>query len=789
MVVGWNALDKKLFRDLLRMPGQIVAIVLIVVIGIASLVTMMSAYSSLKMAQTTYYDQYRFADVFVRLERAPDSLISRLQTIPGVRTVQTRVIEDVTLSVEGMAAPATGRLISIPERPTPMLNDLFIRTGRYPEQGDEVLASEAFANANHLGINDTVGAIINGRWQTLRIVGTALSPEYVYELRGTEVVADNQRFGVFWMQRNALSTAFNMRGAFNDVSLALMKDAHEAEVIYQLDQRLASYGGLGSFGREKQISHIFVADSIRQLSAFALLAPAIFLGIAAFLLNRLLSRLISIQRDQIAVMKAFGYDNLSVGIHYLKLVTFVVLLGAMLGGGLGWKLGQSMTHSLADNFNFPVLRYEIRPLALLIALMISGAAATLGAFGAGWQAVSLPPAEAMRPEPPATYRPTLVETLGLQRWFSTPSRIILRNLERRPLQALLSVMMMAIAIAVLFVNRYFVDVVNELIDIQFRTIQREDITLVFNRPLSAQAQFDLYHLPGVLRAEPFRSVPVNLHLEHFQKRISIIGLTPTSELRRLLDRDQNPVTLPSEGILLSVKLADTLQAELGDELIVEVLEGERFTRTVTVTGIFDELVGVSAYMDIRALNRLMNEDFIVSGTYLKVDNQQQTLLYEQLKQMPTVASVAQRQTTIEQFNTSLADNIAEFTTVIVVFASVITFCVLYNSARIALSERGRELATLRIVGFTRSEISFILLGEQALLLGLAVPVGFGLGVRLAVLMTEVYDWELFRFPLIIKPATYAFALVVTLVAAVLSGSLIRYQLNRLNLIAVLKTRE
>ncbi|MEO0490831.1 MAG: ABC transporter permease, partial [Cyanobacteria bacterium J06659_2] len=217
-----KALDQKLFRDLLHMRGQVLAIVLIVACGIASLVTMMSTYSSLKLTQTTYYDQYRFADVFVQLKRAPDSLISRFEAIPGVGTVRSRVVKDVTLSVEGLAAPATGRLISIPEQPTPMLNDLFIRTGRYPEQGDEVLASEAFAKANHFEINDTVGAIINGRWQTLRIVGTALSPEYIYEIRGTELVPDNEHFGLLWMQQDALSTAFDMKGAFNDVSLKLM---------------------------------------------------------------------------------------------------------------------------------------------------------------------------------------------------------------------------------------------------------------------------------------------------------------------------------------------------------------------------------------------------------------------------------------------------------------------------------------------------------------------------------------------------------------------------------------
>ncbi|MEO1124818.1 MAG: FtsX-like permease family protein [Cyanobacteria bacterium J06635_15] len=784
-----KALDQKLFRDLLHMRGQVLAIVLIVACGIASLVTMMSTYSSLKLTQTTYYDQYRFADVFVQLKRAPDSLISRFEAIPGVGTVRSRVVKDVTLSVEGLAAPATGRLISIPEQPTPMLNDLFIRTGRYPEQGDEVLASEAFAKANHFELNDMVGAIINGRWQTLRIVGTALSPEYIYEIRGTELVPDNEHFGLLWMQQDALSTAFDMKGAFNDVSLKLMPGASEAEVIFQLDQYLEIYGGLGAFGREDQISHTFISDEIRILSAQAVLVPSIFLGIAAFLLNLLLNRLVRTQRDQIAVMKAFGYDNMAVGIHYLKLVMVVVLLGAMLGSGLGWRLGWGMTRLYADFYHFPLLRYEIQPTVLLTALLVSGGAATVGAFLAVQRAVILPPAEAMRPEPPTTYRPTLIEKLGLQQWFSAPSRIILRNLERRPIQGLLSMAGIAVAIAILVLGRYFTDAMDALVDIQFRTIQREDVTLVFNNPLSAQAQFDLYHLPGVLRAEPFRVVPARLRFGHYSKLSGITGVEPTSQLRRLLDRDQNPVTLPPEGVILSNKLADILQAQLGDQLIVEVLEGERPTRTVTVTGLFDELVGISAYMDIHALNRLMREGFTLSGAYLQVDTQHQPQLYTQLKQTPAVASVALRQTTIDQFNKIVTENMGGFTKVLVAFASIISFGVVYNAARIALSERGRELATLRIIGFTRGEIAFILLGEQAVLLVLAIPVGFALGFGLAALITQIYDWELFRFPLVVTPASYAFAFVVIMAAALVSGGIIRHQLNRLDLVAVLKTRE
>ncbi|MEL6602046.1 MAG: FtsX-like permease family protein [Cyanobacteria bacterium J06614_10] len=784
-----RALDRKLLRDLLHMRGQVLAIVLIVACGIASLVTMRSTYDSLKLTQETYYSQYRFADVFVQMKRAPASLISQIESIPGVAAVQTRVVEDITLAVEGLAEPATGRLISIPERRTPMLNDLFIRTGRYPERGNEILVSEAFATANTLALNDTLGAIINGRWQDLRVVGTALSPEYVYAIRGTEIVPDDQRFGILWMQQDALSTAFDLKGAFNDISLALMPQASEEEVIFQLNQRLESYGGLGAVGRQNQISNRFLTEEINQLSAQAVIMPVIFLGIAAFLLNMLLARLVSSQREQIAVIKAFGYSNVAVCLHYLKLVMVVVIIGSIVGCGLGAWLGAGMTRLYTEFYEFPLLRYEIRPSVLTSALLVSAGAAVLGALLSVRQAVRLPPAEAMRPEPPATFRPTLVEKLGLQRWFSPPNQIILRNLERRPVQGLLSVLGLTVAVAILVVGRYFGDAIDAMVNIQFRTIQREDITLVFNSPLSSQAQFDLYHLPGVMRAEPFRSVPARLRFEHYSRRSGITGVLPESDLRLLLDSRQKSVTLPPEGLVLSAKMADILHAQLGDRITIEVLEGNRPTRVVPVTGIFEELIGLSVYMDIHALNRLMREDFTLSGAYLQVDAQQRDTLYSELKQTPAVASVALRQTTIDQFEESIGQSTDGFNVVLVAFASIIAVGVVYNAARIALSERSRELATLRIIGFTRGEIAYILLGEQAALLAIAIPTGLGFGFSLTAALANLYDWELFRFPMVVNPASYAFAFVVTLGAAVVSGGIIGHQLSNLDLIAVLKTRE
>jgi putative ABC transport system permease protein len=788
-----HALNKKLLRDLIQLRGQVIAIVLIVACGIASLVTMMSAYQSLKLSQQTYYDQYHFADIFVQLKRAPNSLAAQIAEIPGVQQVQSRVVVDVTLDVPGLPEPAVGRLISIPATQQPMLNDLYIRQGHYiqPEQRNQVLVSEPFANANHLQLGDAIGAVINGRWESLRIVGIALSPEYVYEIRGSDLFPDNKRFGVMWMERDALATAFDLDGAFNDVTLSLAPGASSADVIFRLDRLLDRYGGLGAYSRNDQISNRFLSDEISGLQATAYVVPVVFLGIAAFLLNLVLARLIQTQRDQIAVLKAFGYSNSDVGLHFFKLVLIVVLLGAAIGIGIGLWFGSTITRFYTNFYHFPLLKYQAGLGLMLGSVGVSAIAAILGAFNAVRAAVTLPPAEAMRPEPPKSFRPTIVERIGLQHWFSPAGRIILRNLERRPVQASLSILGISLAVAILIVGQFFNDAVQYIITVQFRTVQREDMTVVFNEPRSAQVKYDLAHLPGVLRVEPFRSVPVRLRFEYRSHLSGITGLQSQSDLHRLVNRDLKTVSLPPSGLVLTTKLAELLGAQIGDRITVEVLEAERPIRQVSLINTVDELVGVSAYMDIDALNALMREGSTYSGAYLTVDPNQIQTLYHTLKATPAIASVSLRQTAIDQFQKTIATSFGVFTTVLASFACVIAFGVVYNAARIALSERGRELATLRIIGFTRTEIAIILLGEQALLTLAAIPIGSILGFWFAALLTQApsYNSELFRIPLVINRSTYGFAVMVISSAAIASAGLIWRQLQHLDLVAVLKTQE
>jgi putative ABC transport system permease protein len=786
-----SALNRMLLRDLWRLRGQVLATALVMACGVASFVAMRSTYQSLASAQATYYDDFHFADVFARLKRAPESLAGQIHEIPGVADVRTRVVMGVTLDVPGLNEPASGLLVSIPGRHREMLNGLFVRRGRYIEPGrsDEVLVSEAFALANRLQLGDRIGAILNGRWENLRIVGIALSPEYVYEVGGGSIFPDSKRFGVLWMDHDVLGPTFDLDGAFNDVVLSLAPGATSLEVLSRLDLLLVRYGGLGAYARDEQISHRFLSDEIAQNRVSSTYVPMIFLTVAAFLLHITLSRLVGMQRTEIGLLKAFGYSNRVVGRHYLKLAFSMVSGGVLLGAAVGMYLGYKLTEMYQEFYHFPSLPYRMDIQLVGAAALIGYGAAGLGAIAAVRRAAALPPAEAMRPQSPTRFRPGLLERFRLFSVLPASFRLILRNLTRRPGKALLSILGISFAAGILVVGSYFVDAILYLMSAQFDVIQREDVAVWFSEPRSAQARHELARLPGVLRAEPFRTVSVRLRFRHKSHRLQLTGLSSGSLLHRLVDSQLRPVELPPEGMLLSTKLAEILDVRPGESLTVEVLEGSRPTRQITVAGLVDELVGVAAYMDTQALHRLLREAESVSGAYLAVDPWSASRLYATLKKTPAVSSVGIREAMLRSFEEILARSLKVTTLINILFACVIAVGVVYNNARIALSERGHELASLRVLGFTTREVIFILLGEQALLTLAAIPLGCVLGVGLCAFLSERLSAELYRIPFVIHGSTFLFATFVVTAAAALSGILVARRLRHLDLIAVLKTRE
>jgi putative ABC transport system permease protein len=787
-----RALDLKLFRDLWHMRGMAFAISLVMIGGVSTFVMSRGTYETLLVTQQRYYGDQRFADVFARLVRAPESVAEQLRELPGVNQAETRVVAAVNLEVAGFTDPITGRINSLPETGEPLLNVPFLRTGRLPEPraDSEVAVNEDFAVSHGLQPGDRIIAVIRGHRTRLDIVGIALSPEYMYAIPPGAIFPDYERYGILWMNRKALATAYDMDGAFNDVTFSLQRGASERDLIDRVDQVLARYGGLGAYAREDQFSHRFMTEELRGLETMATVFPVIFLGVAAFLLNVVISRLVATEREQIGTLKAFGYSTAQVAAHYIKLVLAITSVGLIAGIGLGLWFARGLSGVYAVFYSFPYLIFRFEPLILLQAALVTVVAGLIGTAFAVRRAAALPPAEGMRPEPPPVYRATLLERMGLHRRLAEPSRMIVRHIARQPFKSTLTVIGIAAAYGILMMTNFQRDAIDWMVGVQYGLSSREDLTVVFTDPTPRRAIYSLQDLEGVAHAEGFRSVPARLVHGHRSYRSSISGIEPGGELHRVLDRALQPVPIPEQGVVLTDYLArEILHIRPGQMLTIEVLEGSRRVLEVPVVGTSREYLGVSAYMNRATLNQMMREGPAISGVRLAVDEQHQADVFRSLREMPRVAGTIIRDTAIEQFDEMMEQTILYFSFITALLGGFIAFGVVYNSARIALSERSRELASLRVLGFTQGEVGYILLGEIGLLTLFAIPLGFAFGVGLSAYLAAAFASDLYRIPIMVEPSTYATASAIVLVSFAITAALIWRKLSRLDLVEVLKTRE
>ncbi|HKJ21212.1 MAG TPA: ABC transporter permease, partial [Woeseiaceae bacterium] len=517
-------MNRKVLRDLWHLRGQVLAIGMVVAAGIAALIMSLSTLEALDETTAAYYERYRFGDVFAWVKRAPQSVAQRIEAIPGVRTVQTRVSRFAMLDIEGFAEPVMGQFVSVPVSRQPILNQLALRSGRLPQNGDEVVLNEPFAEAHELVAGNRVVAVINGNRRQLRVVGTALSPEFVYALGPGALMPDDKRFGILWMEDEALAAAYDLKGAFNSVSLDLDRSANTEQVLQQLDRILERYGGVGAVAREDQLSNWFVMNEMEQLKTVSKILPTIFLVVSAFLTNMVLGRLVATERGQIGLMKAFGYSSAEVGLHYARFVIGIVLVGSVIGIAAGTWLGRINTEMYTNLFRFPLLLYRPSTSAMLIAVSVSLMAALLGSAGAVRRAASLPPAQAMNPPAPTVFRRMHLWDTRAAQWLDQASRIVVRNILRSPTRSMLTVLGVAASIGLLVLSIQWNDSLNYLGQSYFFHAQHQDVTVGLAEPQSETIVRDFEHLPGVLAVEPMRIVGADLSVGPVTHRGSLTGL-------------------------------------------------------------------------------------------------------------------------------------------------------------------------------------------------------------------------------------------------------------------------
>lgn len=781
-------LRRKVLRDLRRLWAQVLAIALVLAAGVATLILGNGAYSSLYETRARYYEENRFADVFADVTRAPRALLGEVQAIEGVLDAEARIVKLGLLDLPGMVEPGSVLFVALPE--TGGLNRLYLRLGRLPDplSAEETVISDGFAKAHKLGPGDRLPVLMNGQRRELHITGVALSPEFIYALGPGQMMPDPRRFGVVWMPRAGLEAAYDLEGAFSNLVLKLAPGANPDRVIEALDRLTERYGGTGATGRTDQISHAFLDAELRQLWAMVRVLPPIFLLVAAMLVNMTLSRLITLEREQIGLLKAIGYTSRAVAQHYVEFVALIAVVGIGIGFVAGAWLGVGLAQMYARFFTFPYLVFTRDPQLYGLAALVTLAAAIGGALYAVRSVVTLPPAVAMAPPAPAVYRERGTWARRLLNLRQT-GVMVLRHLMRWPFRTVSSTLGVAMAVAILVASLWSFGSIDRMIDITFFRTERHDAQIVFGTPEPLPAVFTARRLPGVLVAEPFRQVAAKISHRGREKTLAIMGRPTEPRLSRVLDPLLRPIAMPEAGLILSEALAEALDVRPGDLVTVAVQEGRRPTVTLPVSGLSVGYVGLGAAMEIGALNRLMGEGALVSGVSLSIDEAQSAAFYAAARTTPKTEMISVTSLMLTRFRETLAENITVMITVYVVLAGIIAVGVVYNFSRIALSEQGRELASLRVLGFTNAEVSGVLFGELGTVVLLAQPLGWAIGYGIAAAMAAAFSSDLYRVPFVVQRDVYAIASLVVCAAALISAFLIRGRINNLDMIEVLKTRE
>lgn len=783
-------LRRKVLRDLVRLWPQALAIALVLAAGVATMILGNGAFASLSDTRARYYDDYRFADVFADVTRAPLALIDELRAVDGVLAAEARVTRLALLDLPALEQPGTMLLVSLPEGGAAGLNLLHLRQGRLPDPGSsrEIVLSEGFASAHGLTPGASLALVMNGQRRDLTVTGIALSPEFIYALGPGEMMPDPRRYGIGWMPRGALAATYDLKGAFSNLVLKLAPGTPLGRLIEQVDQLTAPYGGTGATARADQTSHAFLDAELKQLGAMVRVLPPIFLLVAAMLVNMTLSRLVTLEREQIGLLKAIGYSSRAIAQHYVEFVLAIAIVGIAIGVGAGLWMGAGLAQMYARFFSFPFLVFSRDPGIFVLAALVTTGAAVAGALLSVRSVLALSPAVAMSPPAPADYRSqggVLWRHLRLRQ----TSVMTVRHLMRWPWRTLSGVLGVAMAVAILVASLWSFASIDRMVDITFFRAERQDVQMVFGQPEPPRAAFAARTMPGVLAAEPFRAAAATISHRNLSRRVSVIGRPASPKLSRVLAPDLRPMPMPEAGVILSETLAQVLDVRPGDTVTVAFLEGARRSLTLPVSGLSVGYVGLSTSMDLAALHRATGGAEVISGVNLMLDESQASAFFHAAASSPETGFLSIKDLTVARFRATLAENITVMITVYVGLATVIAVGVIYNFARISLSEQGRELASLRVLGFGKGEVAAILFSELAVIVALAQPLGWIIGYGMGRAMVAAFSSDLYRVPFVIGPEVHATASLVVCAAAVLSALAVRQRINRLDMIEVLKTRE
>ncbi|MFN8577474.1 MAG: FtsX-like permease family protein [Candidatus Sericytochromatia bacterium] len=755
-----KALDKKLLRELWKIKGQVLAVSIVIACGVAVYIAFFSAFLNLNLTRDSYYKEYRFHDFSITLEKAPINSIFKIQNINGIKEASGRISKDVSINIKEQDELKSGRIISLPDKNN-IIDNIYLMSGRKINHSElnECITDDKFFIANNLKLNEFISVTSNGKKQNLKIVGTVKSPEYVYSIRNaSEIIPNPEKFGVIWVNKKWAEGTFNLNGFYNELIAEINESENIDTIIDSTEKQLEPYGIYSKIKRKDQLSNWMLTSELEQLAVTSKVTPSIFLFVASIILIIVISRMVKKEKTYIGLLKAYGYSNLEVSLHYIKYSFIIGIIGGLLGGVLGQYLSYGLMGLYSKFYSFPELIYKFYPSLFFIGIIISISSCLFSSLFAISSVIEITPVDAMKENTSIVVVKTPFEKIEfIWEHISFIDKIIIRNIWRYPLRSAFTALGVMLSTAILFLGYFQSDAVKFLMEHQFNKVQKEDLKISFYTERDKRAYYESLRFPYVRKVEEMLIYPFEVKNKWYKKQMVIYGLKENSKLYNLINNDGQYINVPEYGIYLSEMVAKQLHVKKGDKITLIPLMGNQAKKEkyVTISGIVQQYLGVGMYMNIDTLSRLLGNSKIINTLLLKLEDQKDlSKLNKYLKKIPIISSVEVKKDSVENFNKNTADSMKSSNFILSLFAGVIAISVIYNSTVINITEREKEIASLQVLGFNESEVGKIVFSENIILSFIGMFLGLPLGYYMCKSMTTAYDTEYFRIPFIINNSTY-----------------------------------
>lgn len=782
-----SILDIKRHRDLIALQGMLIAVGAIVAIGIGSYAGMLSTYVNLSQTKSNYYAQNRMADFWIDLKKAPLSEVEALRKFSGVTELRDRISFPIRVDIDDAEQLVTGMALSMPSEPISVINNFSLKRGSYftKNRRNEVIVSEKFADARSIKPGDVLHLIMDGQRKKVYVVGTAISPEFVYCTPPGNMVSQPENYGIFFMKRDYMEDVFDFHGASNNVVGKLTPDSlqnNPSAALKQLADELESSGVFTSYLLKNQSSNATLSAEMSGVKSMATLLPLMFLIVAALIINVLMVRIAEQQRTVVGTLKALGYFDKQIFWHFIQFGIVVGALGGLAGCLLGYLISGSMITLYKGFFEFPHLANQLYPGIMISGIAISLFFAILGTIHGVHTVAKLNPAEAMQEQTPAIGDSVLLERWS---WFwkhlDFRWQMILRGQLRNKTRSIIAILSGALGAAIVVMAFGLSNSLDMMLAFQFDKIMHNDFSISFRNEQPEQAIDMAKRIPGVLKAEPLFNVAGTFVSKNHQKKGVITGLLADGTMTVPHDATGNVVSVPSSGVLITVRMAKLLDVKEGDTIRFTPVKGTREEHEVTVIKIIKSMLGMVVYADYSYLNHMLGETSTVTDIQLKTafTTVDKSNFYTYLKKMPqtqTIGDVEEQQKEMKiQFQ-----SMSTMSAVMIIFAAIIFFGSVLNASLIAISERKREIATFRVLGYTPGEVSAIFLRENMTLNIIGALLGMPLGYYLLAGMLLSYQTDVFSFPTFVDFNTWIYTFVLTVLFVFSAHWLVHRSILKLN---------